>query len=365
MAGGSRVAVILAVVVVATAWASNPVIGILSQSDPPYIAASYVKYLESAGARVVPVLHNDTADRHAQLFSQLNGFLIPGGGANLANFSDDFMVSARYFVNQAIQANTGGDFFPVWGTCLGFETLSVIIADDPAVLVDGYDSEDLPLALNMTRNAGTSRLFGQLPGSVYDSLQTENVTMNFHQSGVEPSTFVSNDKLNSFFNILSTNVDLQGKPFVSSMEGKTMPVYGVQWHPEKNTYEWGSTQANPHSAAAVDVAYHMARFFVNEARKNNHVYPADALDKPLAGLTMRPAASSINRQRQPVKPTCCAKVNLTAIQSTSKTKARFHPLLPFPMFMKRYPSPKTVKHREESDRKRECEGEGEGESLRV
>merc|ERR1711916_108525 len=72
---------------------------------------------------------------------------------------------------------------------------------------------------------------------------------------------------------------LQGKPFVSSMEGKTMPVYGVQWHPEKNTYEWGSTQANPHSAAAVDVAYHMARFFVNEARKNNHVYPADALDK--------------------------------------------------------------------------------------
>lgn len=70
------------------ALATNPVIGVLSQYDHngvPYIAASYVKYLESAGARVVPILHTDSSTELKRLFSKLNGFFIPGGGANLAS----------------------------------------------------------------------------------------------------------------------------------------------------------------------------------------------------------------------------------------------------------------------------------------
>lgn len=64
---------------------------IVSTQDPraplgaaqPYIAASYVKYLESAGARVVPLLHNSTAQQLTDKFSKINGLLFPGGGADL------------------------------------------------------------------------------------------------------------------------------------------------------------------------------------------------------------------------------------------------------------------------------------------
>ncbi len=48
---------------------------------------------------------------------------------------------------------------------------------------------------------------------------TENITMNNHQAGVNPSFFSSNPNLSAFFTLLSTNVDREGRPFASSMEG--------------------------------------------------------------------------------------------------------------------------------------------------
>lgn len=55
------------------------------------------------------------------------------------------------------------------------------------------------------------------------------------------------------------------------------PVYGTQWHPEKNPYEWTNNEPIPHTADAVAVAQYMANFFVGEARKCKHLYPFDRL----------------------------------------------------------------------------------------
>ena len=43
--------------------------------------------------------------------------------------------------------------------------------------------------------------------------------MNNHQDGVAPSQFETNAQLASFYNLLSTNVDRDGNPFGSTMEG--------------------------------------------------------------------------------------------------------------------------------------------------
>ena len=37
---------------------------------------------------------------------------------------------------------------------------------------------------------------------------------------------------------MSTNTDENGIEFVSTIEHKTRPIYGTQWHPEKNNFEW-------------------------------------------------------------------------------------------------------------------------------
>ena len=37
-------------------------------------------------------------------------------------------------INLAIEANNNGDYFPVWGTCLGFESLALSTSNNVTLL---------------------------------------------------------------------------------------------------------------------------------------------------------------------------------------------------------------------------------------
>ena len=112
---------------------------------------------------------------------------------------------------------------------------------------------------------------------------TQPVTYNHHQSGITPEEFLADKGLTDMFVITSTNVDLNGRHFVSSMEALDLdkyPFYGVQWHPEKNAYEYGTVPGTDHPWAnninhhpnGIYVCAAMAEVFISEARKNEHVY---------------------------------------------------------------------------------------------
>eukprot|EP00051_Salpingoeca_urceolata_P033869 m.22572 g.22572 ORF g.22572 m.22572 type:complete len:320 (+) comp6862_c0_seq1:133-1092(+) len=254
----------------------GPIVGVLAQSSDgaSYIAASYIKYLESAGARVVPVPYDASEDTVTSLFHSLNGLLIPGGGQDLKDPKNNFLRIASQFVSLSTKAfDANGEVFPIWGTCLGFETLSVAIGSS-AALDGGFDSENLPLPLTLAEAASTSRLLGSAPSKIINALITQNTTMNNHQSGVTPATYASNKALSGFFDVLSTNKDRKGRAFVSTIEAKKYPIFGTQWHPEKNAYEWTANEQIPHSSDAVDVCFYMAQFFVNLTRESSHVMSA-------------------------------------------------------------------------------------------
>jgi gamma-glutamyl hydrolase len=71
--------------------------GILDQDgyNGTYIAASYVKYIEGAGGRVVAIPYRASHEVLQQLFSQINGLLLPGGGME---FAGKFLDSAQVCV---------------------------------------------------------------------------------------------------------------------------------------------------------------------------------------------------------------------------------------------------------------------------
>ncbi|XP_006818029.2 gamma-glutamyl hydrolase-like [Saccoglossus kowalevskii] len=68
-------------VITSTLAHDKPIIGVLSQKTDEekafygntYIAASYVKFLESSGARVVPILVNQSNSYYQHLFNSING----------------------------------------------------------------------------------------------------------------------------------------------------------------------------------------------------------------------------------------------------------------------------------------------------
>jgi gamma-glutamyl hydrolase len=234
-----------------------------------YIAASYVKFIEAAGARVVPIFHSASKADLETVFNNVNGVLFPGGGSDLNG--TPLYQAAQYLYTLAIQANDKGVYFPVQGHCMGFEMLHMIVSQNTTVL-SKFDAENITLALDFTPLAKNSRMFADAPGDIYNILGTQPVTMNNHMYGVGDPQYKQNPLLSQFFDILSYNSDREGKTFISSAEGKNYPVYALQWHPEKPMFEWNPNEVTQHTPSAVRSMQYIADFFVSESLKNDHSF---------------------------------------------------------------------------------------------
>jgi gamma-glutamyl hydrolase len=248
-----------------------PMIGILSEpivnesnKTEFMIAASYVKWLEMSGARSIAIPHDANLEQVRILFDSIDGLLFPGGGGK--NLPD----SARYLWTLA--KSTFG--FPIWGTCLGFEYLIMLASEDELILEGGFDAENISLPLDFDNLSNHSELYQHMN---ITTLQTHNLSMNNHKFGITPSKFESNANLMSMFRIVSTSQDRKGRWFVSTIEPQNSsqyPYYGVQYHPEKNTFEYATYpgtnipfESIPHTPEALELSRNLGLFFVQQTQK--------------------------------------------------------------------------------------------------
>jgi len=265
---------VLAVILVIVSAQQNlrPVIGIVTEPTSPslakygnsFISAGYVKFVEMAGARVVPIPHNATAQELQDLVSQLNGALIPGGAVTLKGSS--FYATVKFLVQYSISAAAHGETFPIHATCLGFEAVGIVVDDDNFALLESFDADDITMNLDFAPDAMQSKMFSNAPAKVVDILANQDVTMNNHVWGIGVPSFQSKSRLTDFFTLISTNVDRKGKPFVSTMEGKKAPIFATQFHPEKPMFEWPVKSAIDHSSDSIYANQYFANFFVDQAR---------------------------------------------------------------------------------------------------
>ena len=274
----------------ASAQTPSPVIGILSQPVPIQfsnngrqqyiIAASYVKWVEAGGARSIPIPYDASPALVKDLFGQIDALLLPGGAS-------DVPESVFYLLTLALKEGR----FPVWGTCLGFEYLVQVMSSNSSsqILGDDYDAENISLPLYQVQPAELYQ-----DDHILDIVQNYNVTMNNHHKGLHPQRFRDDPQLTHYWTITSMNVDRQGKPFVSTIEPKdpdTFPWYGIQYHPEKNVFEYGTYpgtnipyEAIDHSEQAVEFSLYLARFFVglvsSSSGNNNNKNERHSYTKP-------------------------------------------------------------------------------------
>lgn len=59
--------------------------------------------------------------------------------------------------------------------------------------------------------------------------------------------------------------------FVYLLAAYDYPIYGTQWHPEKNAFEWTRPYI-PHTPSAIKTTFYMAEFFVNEGMNNTILF---------------------------------------------------------------------------------------------
>lgn len=58
------------------------------------------------------------------------------------------------FCLRVFQANDAGDYFPIWGTCMGMQLLTVLVAGKN--LLSNTTAENVALPLNLTTGAHLS-----------------------------------------------------------------------------------------------------------------------------------------------------------------------------------------------------------------
>lgn len=258
---------------------NRPIIGIaLKPSKLPYgdefVESDYIKYLEAFGARVVPMRGNESPEYYEKLFNSINGALFPGGGADL--YSSNYFKIGKFMFNKAKQAFDKGDYFPIWGTCLGSQLLGVLTAGKN--LLKPTNSLNITLNLNFNPDIATSRLLQNMSKEIWNNLATKHFTQNNHQYSLLFKDFQATPELSDFLRVLTTSVDRDNKTFVSLFEAKKYPFYGSQFHPEKSLFRWHPNEDINHSFDSIKASQYFGNFFINEAKKSHHRFDSVAME---------------------------------------------------------------------------------------
>jgi len=94
-------------------------------------------------------------------------------------------------IELAIEANDKGDFFPVWGTCLGFEVMMISIAKNTTILTT-FNSTNHSMKLKFFEKATKSDIFKDMPERMKYFLVHEKAMFFNHKLGVSNETFNTN-----------------------------------------------------------------------------------------------------------------------------------------------------------------------------
>ena len=244
-----------------------PVIGILTMPLTPeqddenlsFIDTSYVKFLHGGGATVVPILFNSTQTEIEEQMKTMDGVFFTGGMAMPDSFPRYFATATLLYDLVIEQGKT------LWGTCLGFQMINDIGAQES--ILGEYPQMNVPLSLNLTDYGDKqSKLYSHLNKDM-KALFTENsFTENWHSYGVGLDTFQRHMEP-AGFKAVSTNIDTNGLEFVSTLEHTKHKIYGTQWHPEANQYDPDpkGTSHIVHSTAATTAMNYMAEFIIQQA----------------------------------------------------------------------------------------------------
>ena len=269
---------------------SRPLIGIYTQDSPSsydgipgkndeYIAASYAKLVEAAGARPVPVSYNLEREDLLVTLDRLDGFVFPGGGMDLS-LNRTFAMNAETIVNYAQYRRD----FPVVAICLGFQLVSTVVSRSNEIL-SGFDSENLLELPSWDYQAYVNSKLSQFYPE-YSDLKQLHVFEN-HHSGVAVDVF--EQRLSGFFDLLATGVDRGGKEYVAAVESKDYKIFGFQFHPEKTTYEWAPHEVIPHDYYDLEITRGVSAVLAYYARRAEATEGRRGLSEEEANSMVRPA----------------------------------------------------------------------------
>mmetsp|Transcript_23925 Transcript_23925/g.38166 ORF Transcript_23925/g.38166 Transcript_23925/m.38166 type:complete len:344 (-) Transcript_23925:33-1064(-) len=243
---------------------SRPTIGVLTirycKENLHYVLPTYVRWLNKAGADVIAIDSRASEAEQKRLFNSINGVVFPGASKP----GSEYTKTMRRFIKWAKISAKKGNPFTVVGTCYGFQRMANAVAGKN--LLGSIKDRDSSTTVKLVNSSKSFRMTKGLSSRLVNALENMPVAYQNHYYSITPLKFAGNKKLSEEFRIVGTSVNAQGKEYVTMYEGKTLPFYAFQHHPE--TFKFiGKGIVN---LRARQLNMEMGKFVVAEASKNNH-----------------------------------------------------------------------------------------------
>lgn len=195
-----------------------------------WITENNVRWFTERGIDIVPIPYR--TKRPEIYMRKVHGLYLQGG----PGYDLRYMATIKKIFELAIQANRRSEYFPIWGTCHGFQSLLIAAGNmnlDGSQL-DGFDSNNFyKTHLNITVAAKkTSKLLRSFSDDFLDYITHDDPILFLNQRGLTPRHFYANRLLPSVFQLVATAHDRNGKSECAIIEGRQYPFYGTQFHSE-------------------------------------------------------------------------------------------------------------------------------------
>jgi gamma-glutamyl hydrolase len=215
-----------------------------------YVYTSYIDWISMSGEQSIIIPYTISESDLRILLNRIQGVVFTGGAIQNKKMHSskqyNQLINTLFFIyKHAIQENNKGNYYPIFGTCLGHEIL----------LMFATHKENLKESIHSHPKHGTfpfhvdtsSRLGKWFTPSMRAKMKKTPCVTHSHQYGndITPIPHVR------IVSILDT--------FIGSIEFEEYPFYGVQFHPER-----------PSTNFAVDVSLQFSLFFTHECSKNKN-----------------------------------------------------------------------------------------------
>lgn len=178
-----------------------------------------VKFMESSGARVVPIIYDQSFEEIKEQLSHIDGVLFPGGDGQ-------YQEMGGLIFDEIKRINDEGQFFPAWGTCLGFESMLSYTSKAGTNVLSQYGIHLVSIPLIFDKDPMNTRMYEGL-GDAANEFAIGNYTYNSHDLGMSPDVFKNDEDLVNFWDVTSHNLMPNGTAFIESIEAKDYPFFAT------------------------------------------------------------------------------------------------------------------------------------------
>jgi gamma-glutamyl hydrolase len=215
-----------------------------------YLNLAYIHWIEMADEQAMIIPYDISEKELLVILQRIHGVVWVGGAIENTKTHTktqyNTLINTLFYCYQyAIRENTNGNYYPIWGTCLGFDILLMFANQKPSLkesLIPFPLHGVYPTSFTITK----SKLKKWFSHSMLQKMKKQPCVFHNHKYG--------NITVPSSVDIISKHDN-----FINMIEFKEYPFYGVQFHPEQ-----------PHTEFSIEVSRQFSLFFKNECDKNNN-----------------------------------------------------------------------------------------------